>query len=156
MSGKTYLAKALARGHMARGVGVIVLDPMGDSWPCHRQHGDMGSFLRSAKAAEGCLLVVDEVGQTVGRHPPPEVEWLATRARHWGHRVIFIGQDPTQVQPIIREQTSDLWLFRMSPKRCELWAEDFADRQLMEATKLNKYEFLHKRRFEPARKLKLS
>ena len=157
MSGKTFLAQYLARSYRANGYGVIVLDPMDDpSWHADRQFRDMDSFLDCAYKATGCVLFVDEVGQTMGRNPPPRVEWLATRARHWGHKVFFIGQDPTQVKPIIREQCAELFLFRATQKRSEIWAEAFEDVELMNATSLQQYQFIMKRRFEPCKTRKLS
>jgi hypothetical protein len=150
MSGKTYLAQHLARAYQAKGFGTIVLDPMDDpSWSADRQFREMEPFLDCAYAATGCLLIVDEVGQTVGRSPVPRVEWLATRARHWGHRVIFMGQDPVQVKPIIRDQCGELFLFQVSAKKAEMWADNFADPELLKASGLEKYQFIHKRRHEP-------
>jgi hypothetical protein len=150
MSGKTYLAQALAKEYQRSGYGVIVLDPMDDpSWNADRQFRTMPEFLKCANQATNCVLFVDEVGQTIGRNPPPEVEWLATRARHWGHRVFFIGQDPVQVKPIIRDQCGELFLFQVSQRRADLWSENFADPDLLKATGLEKYNFIHKRRHEP-------
>lgn len=156
MSGKTFLAQHLAKAYKASGYGVIVLDPMADpNWGADRQYHEMEPFLACAYKATGCLLIVDEVGQTVGRNPEPRVEWLATRARHWGHRVIFMGQDPVQVKPIIRDQCGELFLFQVSAKKAEMWADNFADPELLKAPSLEKYQFIHKRRHEPCQIQKL-
>ncbi len=43
-SGKSFLAKQLARGALAGGRRVVVLNPVGDSWPCSWQTEDAEEF----------------------------------------------------------------------------------------------------------------
>jgi DNA helicase HerA-like ATPase len=45
-SGKTTLAKRLAQHYKSRGIGVIVLDPLNDDWPCDFKTADPDEFLR--------------------------------------------------------------------------------------------------------------
>ncbi len=151
MSGKSTLAKSLAASYMTAGRGVLVLDPMNDpEWQCSRKFTDMASFLEIARQATGCALFVDEAGDTIGMHPPPEVKWLATQARHWGHKVYFISQRPVLVNPTIRGQCIELFLFNSWKEDGESWAKIMNEPLLGEAYKLPQYNFMHKRKFKPA------
>lgn len=156
-SGKTHLAKSLAQTYLDADFGVLVLDPLNDpGWPCSRKFTDRDAFIALARKATGCVLFVDEAGITIGQYPPVEVEWLATQARHWGHRVYFVCQRAVQVKRTIRDQCSELYLFNVGRKDAEEWSENFNDDALRAAHTLPQYTFVHKRRFAPAelRKLK--
>lgn len=150
-SGKSYLAKALAGRALKAGRPVLVLDPFlyGD-WPCSWITKDPEAFMRKAKASTGCLLVVDECGVTIGRGVEARgKEWLVTASRHQGHRAMLLAQRATQIEPIFRDNISELFLFAVYKDSAEIWAETFNDDALRTAPGLKKYHFLHKELFKP-------
>lgn len=156
MSGKTTLCQEIARAYRAAGFGILVYDKMDDpDWICDRKFTDFEAFLDCAYAATRCVLFIEEVGSVIGQWPKPRVEWLGTQCRHWGHRSFFIGQTPVQISLTMREQCETLFLFRCIKKRAEKWSEEFADTDLINATDLERFEFIKKTRFQPCQKLKL-
>ncbi len=147
MSGKSFLAKSIAASLKKKGIGVIALDPLRDpGWHADFVTDDAEKFLATVKASRRCAVFVDESGSTVGRYNP-EMEWLATQGRHWGHRVYFLTQRGSQISPTIRDNCSELFLFRVSRKDAALWAEDFGFDELEQAASLPQYHFFHAKRF---------
>jgi len=156
MSGKTTLCQEIAKAYRNQGFGIIVYDPMDDpDWICDRKFTDFEAFLDCAYKATRCVLFIEEVGTVIGQWPKPRVEWLGTRARHWGHRSFFIGQTPVQISLTMREQCETLFLFKCIKDRAKKWSEEYIDEELMQATKLQQYEFIQKTRFKPCKIQKL-
>lgn len=147
-SGKTTLAKKLNASFKKQGVGCIVLDPMNDpEWDADFQTSSNAQFLATAKASTKCALFIDESGSTVGRYAD-EMAWCATQSRHWGHRAHFITQRAQQLDPTVRHQCTDLYIFRVSRKDAEILAEEFAQPDLLQAASLGQYEFIATGRFK--------
>lgn len=156
MSGKTTLAQKIVEEHRKAGFGILVFDPMDDpDWKCDRQFTQFEPFLECAYKATRCLLVVEECGTVVGQYPKPRVEWLGTRARHWGHRTLFIGQAPVQISATMREQCATLFAFKTNKRRAQMWADEFIDDDILKAQELEQYQFIHKVRFQPCKIQKL-
>lgn len=153
MSGKSFVAKEIARRVRRAGRAVLLLDPIGDvSWPCTWRTDDPERFLAKAKASQGCLLVVDEAGEALGRGLQARgMQWLVTRSRHNGHRALICAQRATQIEPIFRDNCETLLLFSVFSDSAAIWAESFNDRELLNAPTLRQYHFYLKRRFAPAR-----
>lgn len=162
MSGKTTLAKGLAKDYATRGVDVLVLDPLNDpGWPQTRGGlitRDKRGFLHYTKQKQQCALFIDESGQEVGKYAK-DMGWFATQSRHWGHRCHFITQRVQQIDPTVRGQCSSLFLFRVSKKDSEILAEEYAQDELKQAHTLEQGEFYFYNRFgsvEKGRVFKLS
>lgn len=151
-SGKSYLAKSIAKRVHNAGRAVFVLDPwMYPDWDCSWKTKDPDTFLARAKDSTGCLLIVDECGRTVGRgNQARKMEWLLTEARHLGHRTILCMQRATQIEPIFHDNIEELFLFNVTPSSAEILVESYCDQELLKASALPKRWFYHKRRLEPA------
>lgn len=156
-SGKTHLAKQLSHAYKAAGRGVLVCDPNMDSdWSADKQFSEIGPFVEFAKRATGCALFVEECLETVGMHPPPEVKWIATRSRHWGHLAFFSSHRGAGVNLSMRMQCSRLFLFNVEPGEAAEWAKIYNDPELLKAADLPAHEFYYKERFKRCQRMKLT
>lgn len=151
LSGKTFLAQAMARGFKKRGIPVLVCDPFRDpAWPADFLTADIGDLLKVAHRSKKCAIFVDEAGQTIGLNPNKSIEWLTTASRHRGHIVRICGQRGVMVNRTMRDQLGELYLFSVNHKDADEWADCFNDPQLRQAPQLKPHHFLFKRRFEAA------
>ncbi len=149
-SGKTTLARITAVGLIRKKKQVWVLDPCDDDqWAdgC-RVFNDIETFLPAVRSKTDLFLFVDESGYSLDRYEP-EHNWLATTSRHQGHSVTFIGQRFTQLAPIIRTNCSQCYMFAQPRKDIEAVAEEFNEDSLLEAPKLQQFEFVRLGRFSP-------
>lgn len=151
LSGKTYLAKKLAREFQRRKKTVAVLDPLKNKWAADFQTDDRDEFLIYCKTRPGLMVFVDESGDAF-EHQKDELTWLAYRGRHFGHSCFFIAQRATQIPKIVRDQCSTLYLFASSVSDSDTHAEEWLCDQLIDAPRLRQGEFFLKARFaEPQR-----
>ncbi len=157
MCGKTTLAKSLAASFRASGVNVLVCDPLFDEWPATWQTTKIQDLIAAAKKSRRCALFVDEAGVTVRRgRDAPDVEWLFTTARHWGHVTHVLSQGGTQLTPTMRAQCSRVYLFGSTPAVADLWASEFNEPGLSAAPGLPRFECLFKERFQPLRRVRVA
>lgn len=112
-SGKTSLARTFAREMKRAGYGVLVLDPFEDpAWDCSWMTKDPAQFVATVKRSRRCFCFVDEVLYLSRRGHVDELEFLATRSRHWGMSCFFVSQrGPGCIPRTVRDQTSLLYLF---------------------------------------------
>jgi len=154
-SGKTTLAKALAAQYRRHRVSVAVLDPLNDpGWNADFQTTDRREFLERVKRSRSCALFIDESGETIGQYND-DMFWLATRARHYGHRSHFLTQRPAQLSPTVRHQCLRLFCFRVGFKDAKTLAEEFSNPDLVGASSLPQYTFYSINRFGPTERLAL-
>jgi len=164
MSGKTTLAQILAHQYRQSGISTIVLDPMKDpKWgnaceptPEHAGHhitSDSAQFLATIKDPEttSCALFMDESGESVG-HYAGAMRWPATMGRHWGHKSHFITQAPQQLDPVIRGQCSQCFIFRINNSAMKILSDEYCQPEIMKAGELAKGEFLYIARFGAPRR----
>lgn len=148
-SGKTTLAKQLARQLKASGCGVIVLDPMNDpEWNADFQTTDGDEFLRVLWANRQLYAFIDESGEAVGKYDE-EMRQTATRGRHWGHSLFYLSQRGAQLNATVRAQCRHLWLFTSARDDCKVLANEFNCPELLNATGLAQGHFFHKAKFGP-------
>ncbi len=146
-SGKTTLAKELCHRHQKHGTQTVVLDPLGDpGWNADFQTRDPVEFLETCKRSVSCAIFLDESAQTVGRYND-EMFWLATSARHLGHKSHFITQRAAQLSPTVRGQCRHLFCFNVSKDDCKALAADFNNDQLLLANVLKQFECIYTSRF---------
>lgn len=107
----------------------MVLDPLQDKWPTPYVYHDPATFLRAVSNARECMVFVDESGEMIGRFNE-EMQWLATRARHYGHVSHFLTQRATQLAATVRTQCSHAFVFRSSATDARILADEFACPQL--------------------------
>ena len=151
-SGKSFLAKNLCKTIRKSGRRTIVLDPFFDDWDCDFKTVSSDEFISVAKANTSCALFVDESGSTIGRGADARrLHWLATQARHWGHRTYFIMQRITQVEPLIRSQCSEFYVFRSSMSDAKILSDETGDDFFLKAPLLERFCFIHKKPFENAK-----
>lgn len=146
-SGKTTLAKRLASQYRARGVGVLVLDPIDDpDWPNDFKTGDPAEFLEVFWQSQRCAVFIDEAGESVGRYDTV-MHKTATKGRHWGHACHYISQRSTQIAPIVRDQCSNLFLFCTAFEDCKTHAKEWNNHKIKMASTLKKGEYVYCTRF---------
>lgn len=142
-SGKTTLATQLSSEYRAKGIKVIVLDPLLDPrWQADFLTSDRAEFLAIVQHPEtrSCAIFIDESGEMIGQYSD-EMFWLATRARHYGHNSHFISQRAKQISPTVRNQCSYLALFCCSFDDSKELANEFNRPYLKEAHSLAKGEY---------------
>lgn len=156
-SGKSTLARSLALDYLSRDIGVLVLDPNNDNWPCSFKTTDPIKFLAVAKKSKRCALFIDEAGEMVGKGKSATgMIWITSRARHWGHCTYLIAQRAQMVELNVRAQCSTAYVFKQSATDAKLLSDQFADEALLGATALQQYEFLYSRSCVGTQRMKLS
>ncbi len=150
-SGKTSLAKMIATDLKKRKKRVVVLDPLQDEWDCDMQFTDSVAFLKYCQENTDLFCFIDEGGQSIGRYNK-EMEWLATRSRHWGHSCFFISQGCTQLPRIIRAQCSRMYVFAVGKSDTDLLAEECRKDDLRKIEQFDKGEFFVVERFGPLKR----
>ncbi len=138
-AGKTRAAVSCSLRYRDRGIPRIILDPLNDPrW----EIGDAdfitrepSEFAKVWKDNKQCCLVVDESSRSIGRYAG-EMQEVVSMSRHWGHEAHIIAQRPQQMDPIIREMLSEVYLFRSSPSVSKIFADEFAARELLQATEI--------------------
>lgn len=147
LSGKTQLAKALSNEYAQKGVPSLVLDPLRSRWDnAAFQTTDPDKFSDVVRKSTRCAVFVDESGNIMGRWDTT-LQWLATEARHFGHRSHFISQRPALLNLTVRDQCEHIFIFRVSQKDAKMLAEEFVNDDLLDAAKLPKLHFIWVQRF---------
>lgn len=159
MSGKTTLAQILAQMYRTAGIHTLVLDPFRDpKWNAEQSQRcwitrKADEFLAAVKnpQSQHCALFADEGSESVGHYAGPML-WLATQSRHHGHKAHFISQAPQMLDPGIRSQCSQAFIFRVNERAMKILADEFCQPAITKAGELQKGEFLYVARFgTPAR-----
>lgn len=152
-SGKTTLAKKLVQRFKQNGIYSLVLDPLHDpEWDAYYQTADNEDFLKHMYEYRTCALFVDESGAAIGRYAK-EMSVVATQSRHFGHRAHFITQRAAQLDRTVRDQCTELWLFRVGHNDAKILAEEFGYQELRNADQLQKGECFKVSRFAPPVKI---
>ena len=154
LSGKTTLLRAVLRSYFAaEGRRALVLDPNLEPWGEFAWvTADRDRMMAKLWASWGCNVVVEEAGSTIRRDA--EVTELFTRSGHRCHRVFVAGHTSSSLLPVMREQLTELYLFRQSQREADGWAELFTNDEIRQSTGLDydAREFLHVRLGHPVRR----
>ena len=157
-SGKTLCNQALARNYKKHGIGVVVLDRMADpNWAADWMTGNTDEFIEFIRNPDKCLqcaIFVDDSGGSLNKYVC-DFDWLTTESRHHGHIAHLITQRAQQVSLNIRSQCSKLNCFNINPKDAKIYAEDFNEPILLNASKLPKGHFYCVERFQETRLLRM-
>lgn len=147
LSGKTTLAKRLAAKYKSEGIGVLVLDPVGDpEWQADFRTANMDEFFRVYNDSRRCAVFVDEAGEVCEEYKH-EITKTATRGRHRGHRNHYIAQRGTLILRTIRDQCSSLFLFNSGLEDCKIHAAEWNAPDIREhGPFLETGEYFHKQR----------
>lgn len=149
-SGKSHLAKSMARGYREAGYSVLALDPVRDpEWAAVADHvtADKDEFLRVFWESANCKVFVDETLRVTDNHDK-EFHATATMGRHNGHQLYYLAQRPSHIPVNIRSQCQTVFTFRQNRKESILMSDDFGNDDLRQAVELGKYEFLHATNFK--------
>ena len=142
--GKTTLAVELARRNKDEGRPVIVLDPMTSArWNADFVTSDPETFLEVVFKNTGCLLVIDESGETIGRFAG-EMKKVATRSAQFGHDAVFISQRAQDVDRTVRDQCTNIFIFRSALDDGILLAKSYVADGFKKCHELTKGEYLYK------------
>jgi len=154
-SGKTTLAKRMAAEYKARGVGVIVLDPLSDpGWDADFITANGDEFLETFWASRSCAVFIDESGDAVGKYDLA-MQKTATRGRHWGHSVHYLTQRGAMISRTVRDQCSKLFLFNNGTEDCKIHIKEWNKPELIEAASFPPGHYFYAGRFTPAQRCKL-
>lgn len=147
-SGKTTLAKRLAKEYRAAGIKVLVLDPVGDpDWNADFQTSNPDQFLKVYWGSKSCAAFIDEGAEVAGRYDNAMIT-TATRGRHWGHNNHYVCQGATGLSPIIRGQCSRLALFTMNGEAVKTLEKEF-NKDLKAATSFPPGKYIYTGRYLP-------
>lgn len=114
-SGKTTLAKLLAKGLAKQRKRVLVLDPLLSSdWGTKEVTDDVEELKQWMREGRDCYVFVDESGEVFNEGRNNTHAELTTRSRHFGHSVFLLGQRYIQVPKTMRDQCNRLYLFTVS------------------------------------------
>lgn len=149
-SGKTTLARMMARALAAKGHRVIVYDPMGTAtagggWPEKAiVFDDAIDFLNYVHSPEGfhAHLFVDEGHEIFGHGEEfRENYWLFTKGRHYGLHLHIMTQRPTKLHPDVRSQCGRCYMFRLAVDDVKLIGNDYGFSEIHKIN-LDKGDFL--------------
>lgn len=145
-TGKTTLAKNLCAQFIKKGREVLVLDPLGSKWPTNDVFTDPDLFLKFFWATKSRYVFIDETGETIGR-VNKEMIRIGTRGRHNLHSVFFIVQSRIQINPELRRQCHQLFLFAVGSDEAYDMAQEWICPDLVEAPYLPQGTCFWVRRF---------
>ncbi len=120
-SGKTTMARLIARQALKAKRRVIVYDPLGTptaggEWGEKAEiYEDMEAFLSVAYDPEtvNATLFIDEAHH-IFNHADKSHLWLLTQGRHYGMELHLITQRPTKVHPDARTNCGRCFMFRLA------------------------------------------
>lgn len=153
LSGKTTRAVQICAGSREiEGRYGVVLDPK------MRQHNwgehcyvtyDRAKWLAKWQHPQcrNCNIVWEEQA-TTNKRAADLVDVFTAKAGEHGHRLIVTGHSGSSMLPVMREQLTELILFRQSKREGEMWAEQFADERIAVmacALDFDRREYLHVR-----------
>lgn len=131
-SGKTTLARGIARDLAKRKQNIIVLDPVGTEtkgggWPesarVFTEGEDFWKYLARGDVGHAHVFI-DEAGDQF-HMGARENFWLLTRGRHYGLYCYLIAQRPKLLAPSVRTQCSRCYMFRLAHEDASEVARDF-------------------------------
>ena len=153
LSGKTFRAIGYSRGlWRTRHLRSLVFDPYKrkNNWGAQAWVSDnFAEWARVVSTVKNCVVIWDETTHNGGREK--ENEKLFTAIRHDHPVLIAIGHGYQSLLPMMRENLSDLVIGLASKKQADEWAEIMVDPEIYQATTLKKYQWLHKKPYEPVK-----
>ena len=142
-SGKTTLANRLIKDSP---YPVYVRDPLRSQWSRNDGFFETEAELRKLHVTGApCVVVVDEANDFFTKSTPENM-WIFTRGRHMGMLPIAITHYVKMLQPVVRDQATDLYVFESSIQTAALLAEMYNQPALEDAPNLRQGEYLHVRR----------
>lgn len=149
-SGKSHLAKHMARGYKRNHFGIIVYDPQRSSdWEEIADFftDDRAEFLDAFWKSQNCKVFVDECQDTM-TNTDREMAAIVKRGRHNGHQCFLISQRPKSIPVNVRSQCSQIITFRQAREEAKIMANEIGNDEFRAASELGRYEFLAGDNFE--------
>ena len=155
-SGKTTLAKMLARRLRRKGHGVLVLDHWRSSdWDANEIATNAEDFRELVYQSRRCYCFIDEAPEMLQKDR--ENDHFATMSRHWGHSFYFISQRVMGLNPMIRTNCQNIFCFKQHHDASRILAREFVCDKLFEAKDLLSGEFIGKMGVDdPGKKFKIN
>lgn len=145
-SGKTFLARKMARQFRAQGIPTLVLHKPREPWHASEaswQTSDPDAFLQKFAATKSHACFMELSDSRVDKFDD-RFHKCFTEGRHDGHRCFYLSQRAATVHPAIRENCESLYLFTVDWDAAKIWATTFVDKKLLDAPTLERHWFLHK------------
>lgn len=143
-SGKTNLAKRMAKTAADKGEDIMVYDPRkSGGWPeGAKKYASPEKFLKDFWTLKKHHVFIDEA-KTLFDFDIKAAEKIAYQGRHEGHLVYFIGQRAmSMIPPNARNQCGKVFAFKQSKKDSDVLADEYND-MLTQCCKLKKSEFIY-------------
>ena len=148
-SGKSHLAKCLARKSIQAGRPALVVNPLNESgWCGYITTRPERALVFAQQHLRGANIFLDEAGDymtNLREHRP--FQWFLRQARHRGHSTFIITQQAQLVIRPARNQVSRLYAFAQARDDAELLAREWNKPQLRALPNMNQYEFFEVSRF---------
>ena len=145
ISGKTSLAKSLARSLRAKGIQVLAFDPTNDpEWINSADFvtADRVQFLQVYWQSEGCAVFIDEAADVCTQADKDFIR-TATQGRHRGHQNFYIAQRGTMIARTIRDQCTRLYIFTTALADAKIHSDEWNAPQLLESPALPRGTFFY-------------
>lgn len=117
LSGKTWLAKHLAKEQSENGFNVIVYDPVKSTgWPMGDnviKFADPEKFFNYIETAKSAFVYIDEA-RTLWDFDPRRANRILYQGRHRGLKVYLIAQRAKMVEPNARDMCATVYAFKQS------------------------------------------
>ena len=147
-SGKTTLARAMARGLSDAGHRVVVYDPLGTptlggAWGDKAElYEDVDLFMDLMHSDDfGNAHVFIDEAHHIFSHTQKENLWILTQGRHYGLNVNLLTQRPTKVHPDARTNCGRCYMFRLAFDDVKAIGNDYGHSDLHKIN-LDKGDFL--------------
>jgi hypothetical protein len=157
MQGKTTLAKIVHDGLVKRGRQTAMLDPMNEGKIISPNFTTrkLREYLRHIRVTKNLYCFVDESRTAISKSDASAII-LTSSIRHLGHNSMMICHSMIDLNPTLRENFSDIYLFRCGPRTAEVVAEGWAEKRAFDAVSLKVGEFLLISKVKPLRKGKIN
>ena len=150
-SGKTTLARKIARKLSESGHEILVLDPIfsgdAETWSTRDVYTSPENFLPVFWNTHNRFVFIDESDSVMRRAINLELVQTGMRGRHNGHSVTYITHFRTDLLPALRSQCSQLFLFSTGSDDAYALAQEWRCSELEKAPDLAQGQFYWVRRF---------
>jgi len=149
-SGKSALAKQLGSSLREHGETVLAFNPTGErgytrrdafgcaaaDWETYNPDLFIQKVVKQVRKRRKFFVIIDEAHEMFPHSKQSDHLWIATRGRHHGINIIGCSQRGALINPTFRGQCSTIYLFKCSMTDAKFMADDFGDKELLNAMKL--------------------
>ena len=156
-SGKSTLAKALARMFHSAGRPVLAVNPLSEpGWSGHVTRDPARALDYAQHHLVNAQIFLDEAGDYLTNHKESRpYQWFLRQARHRGHSTWMITQEAQLIIKAARSQAKRLYAFAQSRADAEILAREWNKPELIKLPDLNQGELFVVNRFGPPQQRRL-